>query len=380
MLNQTLIGALVSIIPYWSSDLIRNLNIGNEYSMIFNIILGEIVKYISDFTSDIIIIGIFSLMIIIAFANKFNFGFNYSISKSKKMSLTNKYIYFEKINKYLMLKYDIKNKTFFENNKVIDSIQKILLEPNLYLSVEHKKNSNSNSNSNSKSSSESTELEYEIIYTFESDKIDLDKFLDKMIMAYPDYKYNLTLCGNEQNNICNYNYDLVCVVYTLINKFEITNTRVLSFKGENKDNSFNYNYSNNEKKRHETSKSEIIETNNESIKTLENCDNVWINKEIILSVSRKSDNFICKLFSNDYNLKNFIDECKQYYQQEINLKKKYFIKLKAKISTSYSEKTVILCPEDFKALHPRRFKMPILLNKLISGFVHFRNYVNFDLC
>ena len=42
MYNQTLYNGLINVIPFWSSNLIQILGLGNEYNIVFNLILTEL--------------------------------------------------------------------------------------------------------------------------------------------------------------------------------------------------------------------------------------------------------------------------------------------------------------------------------------------------
>ena len=52
MYNQTIYNGLVNIIPFWSSSLIQLFELGNEYNIVFNIIINELLKISTGSLSD----------------------------------------------------------------------------------------------------------------------------------------------------------------------------------------------------------------------------------------------------------------------------------------------------------------------------------------
>ncbi len=109
MLSLALTSAISSIIPYWSNDLIKLLNIGNEYSIIFNLIFGELIKKTGENVTDINLIIIFVLVISVGTLYKFNLIKSLFGNKTNKITIVTSYKHFDKINKYLLKKYNIKN-------------------------------------------------------------------------------------------------------------------------------------------------------------------------------------------------------------------------------------------------------------------------------
>jgi hypothetical protein len=74
MYNQTLYNGLVNVVPFWSSNLIQVLGIGNEYNIAFNMILTELLKITTGTFNDNTLLFITSLIVIVFVGYKFGFS------------------------------------------------------------------------------------------------------------------------------------------------------------------------------------------------------------------------------------------------------------------------------------------------------------------
>ena len=91
MINNTILAAFSSLIPFWSNQIIKTFALGNEYAMAINMILTEIITICSSFLNDIISmisLGIFILCISLKYFNINIFDILTNINKNFKISST----------------------------------------------------------------------------------------------------------------------------------------------------------------------------------------------------------------------------------------------------------------------------------------------------
>lgn len=79
MYNQTLYSGLVNVVPFWSSNLIQILGLGNEYNIAFNMILTELLKITTGTLNDNILLFITSVIVIVFVGYKFGFSPNINL-------------------------------------------------------------------------------------------------------------------------------------------------------------------------------------------------------------------------------------------------------------------------------------------------------------
>jgi hypothetical protein len=58
MYNQTVFNGLTNVVPFWSTGLIQLFGLGNEYNVVFNMILNELLKITTGTLNDNLLIGL----------------------------------------------------------------------------------------------------------------------------------------------------------------------------------------------------------------------------------------------------------------------------------------------------------------------------------
>ena len=111
----TILSALTQLIPIWSVEIIRYCRLGNEYSMLFSLVITNIVNLIANKLNETIIFVILGIIILfcILYKNKY-FSLNFITTKNEiKFTTieTNNVVYmdefFNKLNNYLIQTYKI---------------------------------------------------------------------------------------------------------------------------------------------------------------------------------------------------------------------------------------------------------------------------------
>lgn len=204
MLNQAIHSGLSSIIPSWSMQLINIFGLGNEYLLLFNLIFGEMLKYMVELSNNEYLIFTFVLLLTIAFLIKFDciphiklFNKNIVVLKAIEYDIKNsiqKIDYCHKIlalNQYLLNVKKIKNITYCDDLKItINDVSNFLIAKNVYLSINRKIENNN---------------ALTVFYTLWSYGEDVDAFLQKIIDDHKNYDDNeIVLYGDEVNDTMNY--------------------------------------------------------------------------------------------------------------------------------------------------------------------------------
>lgn len=203
MYSQAIYSCLVNVIPFWSTNLIQVFGLGNEYNIVFNMILSELLKISTNTFSDGIWIFITFAFIIGMIGYKFGFVINFNLFDKNQIVLTGKEAnnsmettlnYCDKIlalNHYLINVKNIKNITYINDvSVIINNISNFKLHDGIYLNI-----SRANLNDNCKLTS----------YTIWSYNKDIEKFINNLVQNYKTITNSeITLIGDEQNKILNY--------------------------------------------------------------------------------------------------------------------------------------------------------------------------------
>jgi hypothetical protein len=121
---NNLIGTVTQLVPYWSAELARYCNLGNEYSMLFNMVLNNGIKLLNEYFGEYVMFGLIVLLILLYVLKTFGiFGLESKPTKIPHTVLVAKFVngtiqadeLFKKINDYLIQTYNIKNLKMYEN-------------------------------------------------------------------------------------------------------------------------------------------------------------------------------------------------------------------------------------------------------------------------
>lgn len=378
MFNETLINAIISLSPFWTNDIIKLFNLGNEYSMAINLIIGQVLKFITPYLTDNICIGLICIACCYLILVKLNLDiFNLTnyfkgpkqitiIAYEQKQSNTNNAILvasntFKTICSMLITKYHLDNIKLlndgFENIEVLDVIKNFKLETDLYLNVIHNGE--------------------QIIIKLTTYKLNLKKIVSDALES--DQKQNdnkLKFYGTELNGFFDYPESMMILNYVLINIYNIQKLKVCQFKQiqsnifSQKTNTEKTNTENNTENKTDLEdenqlNSEKIKSNIKKIYIIENCKDFLIENEIYLDVERYGSNTIYILHTKDLNI-----DLKVFFEKIINIYIKHISK------PDYVYKTQLIGYET-KTLHGSQFIMNFgkVLLALIDNLIK-NKYVN----
>lgn len=338
MYNQTVYSGLVNVVPFWSSNLIQILGLGNEYNIAFNMILTELLKITTGTFSDTVLLLI-TMMIIIVFIG-YKFGLNPNISlwtkniivlKGKECSNVNGYTveYCEKIqalNNYLLYVKQIKNITYIDDiNIIINDISNYKLTPQLYLNICRTKNDD-----------ETTFVSYELVSYAE----DIFKFIEKIIK---DHKKNLNsqivLTGDETHKTISYPEPIHAINYYVSKHFDFPRLKCMKLTNQlSQDNrESTSNNSNSVNPLNSKPKSTTSLLNNYSY-TLDNIVNFNLGK-VYLTINRDNQQVNYFIKSTQVNCKDWLDEIVNDYNQNKNCRFKNKLVIIGKEDICYKAET-----------------------------------------
>lgn len=247
MYSQTLYNSFVNIVPFWSSNLIQYLGLGNEYNIALNFILTELLKIITQTLNDKILIGITIGIICIFIGYKYGIGININLFEKNIIKLLGKESYgsndlssttidyCEKIlsiNDYLLKEKKIKNITFINGvDVIINDVSNYKLFSNINLTIRRQNNQNLTT----------------VTYELSSYSMDIENFLNKLVSEYKKLsKSEITLIGDENNKIITYPEQIYAINYYINKNFTFSklkcmkvNTNPVNTNPVNTDNSSN---------------------------------------------------------------------------------------------------------------------------------------------
>jgi hypothetical protein len=325
MYNQTIYNGLVNIIPFWSSNLIQAFGLGNEYNIVLNMIISELLKISTNLLNDSIWIGITILIGLFLIGYKLGFTLDFNLFDKNVVILIGKEIinssetnivYSDKIlalNDYLVKKNQIKNITWINDAVItINPLSNHKLFENIFLDI-----TRTYPNDNCKM----------VSYKIWSYSKDINKFLEKLVQDYKSMTNSeITLIGDETNNISVYPEPIHAINYYVNTKKEFPKLKCMN------DGSFNLlseqpeksNGCNKEEKQSDTI--DKINSNKNYSYTLDNITNYDLGK-IFLSIYRENSKVYYNIKSEQINCKNWLENIVYEYNQNKNVKFKNKITL-----------------------------------------------------
>jgi hypothetical protein len=301
--------AILNLIPFWSSNIIKFFNLGNEYNLLFTIVMTEFINYTNNFFNDLYLIFTFLIIFIILLMYKFNFKLNSSYFNIKSITIQGSEIiskdeqnllYCNKIlaiNYYLITKFNIDNITYINNYEyLINNIYNFNIYKNIYLDISRNKIDN-----------------FIIVkYKIWSYSNHLIEFINEMETFYQNNKFNeITIIGKEQNKIFIYSEPIYAINYKL------------SLNNQFKNLIYSFNLKN-------------YELNNEKINevksldytfSFENLINYEIDKNIFLTIYKNRNNIFYYIKSKEHNCKEWLEKLIIEYKQKKLKKFNYNLRL-----------------------------------------------------
>lgn len=320
MYNQTVYNGLINIIPFWSSNLIQISGLGNEYNIVFNLILTELLKISTTTFNDTILIGI-TLIIAIAFIGyKYGYTFKINLFEKNVIQIVGKemhnttgstVIYCDKIltiNNYLLNVKKIKNITYVNDVDItINDMYNYQLTSKINLNIK-RHNIARDDNSNTAN----------VIYELSSYNSDIEKFISELSLTYKNsFISKITLIGDENDKIISYPEPIHAINYYVNSNFKFPNLKCMKVPNSE------YNASNSTKSTKTDSNETLnnIKTNdmNNYSYTLDNIINFDLGK-VFLTINRNNSQVMYYLTSTKINCKEWLDEIINEYNQNKNLK------------------------------------------------------------
>lgn len=313
MLDQTFIAAITSLAPFWSSQLVSLLSLGNEYTMPINMVLSSIIKLSSDYLTDLIIVSIIFLCAFGLVLTKcgFNIGskFNRTPSRivvtervaSHEFNVSKE---FKAIQLWLINEYQIKNLKYnpkFSWQQLAD-VESLRLKDGLQLSV--------------KTNNDSVQI------TTWSYKHDLPVLLQKAVCKYCDnFTHSLVIKGLETEKGIYYSNVMLNLTKYFIMKYGLTKLKL--FNIDETINTTKESTANARNTNANSSKQNRLVNKLEKDFMIANCHCLSLEDDIVLSVRRIEGVVYYQLLSNSINLQTYVNNCLANYQMSISQNPSY---------------------------------------------------------
>lgn len=350
---KSIVKSLTSLIPFWASNIIAYCGIGNEYSMLLNIVLQQIIEPLEEYIDEQIIYYLVGIIIIIVLLYKNNI-IDYSLIKSRQ---TYSIIGSEKdniidysdtmcalttcfIEEYKMTNILCNHST---QVKMLDVIENYKLKNDLLLSI--------------------VRSDVQVKYVLKSYHHDIKKFVDEARNKYDktiNHKY-IHFLGKETEHTYNYSPTLISITYTLVKKYGLK--RLLSKNNndvttvENSENGF---------KRIDRSEKIISNKRDKSVYLLDEYLYYELEDDLFFSVNRKGENVRYSFYTIEKDLSKFVEECETFYYIDININK-------------YKNRMIIQGNEISSDRSKGRNIYPKEILAINHYLIHEKNYKNFRI-
>lgn len=317
MYNHTLYNGLINIVPFWSSNLIQIIGIGNEYNIAFNMILTELLKITTSTLNDTILLFITLVIAIIIVGHKFGFNFNINFWTKNIIIITGKEIYNKSdftieycdkilaLNNYLLNKKNIINITYIDDIHIaINNLKNLQLTSQISLNIYRTQTKDDTV----------TKVSYELVsYT-----ADIDKFINYIIKEYKkDLNTQIILIGSEDNKIISYPEPIHAINYFVNCNYKFPKLKCMKLTNEYDDNITKINATTNEQHEDKNKDKNKDKKNINYSYTLDNIINFDLEK-VFLTISRDNNRVIYFIKSTKVNCKEWLDEIINNYNQNKN--------------------------------------------------------------
>lgn len=315
---NNIVSSISSLVPFWAAKIIEYCGLGNEYSMIVNIVLQQLLTPLEFYiTEDCIYILIFSLVIIIlCWKNNlidtkiFNMRVkkSYTIIGSEKDNIIDYCDTMNALTSWLIDEYKYNNIIVSKSTKYVIMLGEVTnhkLKTDLYLTI-------------SRNNSE------HVRYSLSSYNIDLNQLVHNMKKKYDltENKRYIHMYGTETQSTYNYSQSLTSVTYTLVHKYQLTNLINKNSSCDIDDKINIKNNNNNDKDQNKSKISRYDQIANEkrikSIYLIDEYKDHKLEEDVYITIIRMGDLVKYSFYSEKRNLIEFIDKCDNYYNTNIN--------------------------------------------------------------
>lgn len=343
---KNIISTLGSLVPFWASGIIEYFGLGNEYSMLFNVILQQIITPLELYITETILYSVFVLCAIIMLCYKNNWIDTNMFKLYNKKSLT--IIGDEKddiidycrtmnaLTKCFIEEYnycDILVTKHTKHHIMLKNVKQRRLKNDLYLDIERYND--------------------KVTYTLSSYNIDLNQFIIDASKKYDlihDKNY-IHLYGTETKHTYNYPDTLIALSYTLVHKYKLTN--LLNKKSSERDMEEHKDEDGDKFKKFLSRADKINhEKKIKIIFLIDEYNDHQLEEDVYVSIIRIGEIVKFSLYSSTQNLIEFLDKCDNYYKSNFNNSKyKYRLILQGSETNENRTKSKILYPKEMMAIN-----------------------------
>ena len=304
---KELSGAVKSLIPYWATNLIKFFGLGTEYSMILNIILGQIVNefdgnYIVDHIYYVLSV-FFVLMICFKYINFQSFAKTttvFTVSGSDELTNESFSELIQKITIHLIENYTVNEvvyNTDTYNNITITNVKNLKLKNGIVIT--------------------GTRNQHSLKYELKGESNVINKFISEMDRTEKNSVNTLIMSGSETESTYDYPDGILAMTYVLTKKYGFKN--LLSKKDTRK----------------QTTDLDPEDDIFYNLFLIAECKKQLIENDIYITIERTKQMVKYTFESTDSDLTEFVNSCQ-----------KYVASCSAKTETSYKYKITLTATEN----------------------------------
>lgn len=344
---KNIISTISSLIPFWASNIIEYFGIGHEYSMLFNIVLKQMIIPLENYMTETILYSLLLFIALLMLCYKHNIIDASMFKFYEKNSLTiigseldNNIEYCDSmialtecfIDEFKYCDILITNNS--NHIVMLNTVKKKRLKNDLYLDIVRNDN--------------------KVSYTLSSYKINLSKFVNDALIKYNkmrDMKY-IHLYGDETKSTYNYSDALTNLTYTLVHKYNLTNL-INKKSDENPVHETKEDGDEKVKKAYTRIEKISLDKKIKAIYLIDNYHHHLLEEDIYISISRIGEITKFSLYSKERNLVEFLDKCENYFNTNINnTKYNYRLIIQGNEGTeSRNGKSKVVYPKEILAIN-----------------------------
>lgn len=342
---KNLFSTITSLVPFWASSLIEYFGLGNEYSVLFNVLLQQIITPLEQYITETILYIVLSLCAIIMLCYKHQLIDMNSFKLYNKKTLTivgnekdDIIDYCDSMNALTRcfieeFNYcDILVSKHTKNIIMLQDVKNRRLKNDLYLDIVRRDN--------------------KVTYMLSSYNIDLNQFISSVLEKYAliHNKNYIHLYGHEKDTTYSYSQALISLSYTLIHKYNLTN--LINKKSEDGDHKVQEDEDGKVKKALTRMEKIKQDKKEKAIYLLDEYIDYQLENDLYISITRIGEVVKYSLYSSTHNLIEFLDKCENYYNTNINnTKYKYRLIIQGTECSESRGKAKTIYPKEILAIN-----------------------------